>query len=778
MRGEKVKGCFNGERNSCPNAYKYERRLHARQYIARDHLALRGGLFLCILRFNSQSAFYFYLTIMNRDYPLEKVRNFGIIAHIDAGKTTTSERVLYYTGAQHKIGEVHEGETTTDWMEQERERGITITAAAITCFWSRTIEQDKKDPAKKYRFNIIDTPGHIDFTAEVKRSMRVLDGAIVVFDGVAGVEPQSETNWRYADEAKVPRICFINKLDRTGASFDRSYASILDRLSPKAIRMQIPIGEEGNHEGMIDLLKMKAYSFSGNMGDEVSEGEIPANLLEDAKKYRAELIERIVEQDDVAMSAYLEGKEPGIEELKAILRKAVINNEVFPVYCGSALKNKGVQLVLDGVVDYLPSPLELPPATGTNPKTGEAIERHANDDEPFCALAFKLQTDPFVGALTFFRVYSGTISAGSYVYNSTTGTKERIGRIVRLQANKREEVEKVFAGEIAAAVGLKDTKTSHTLCDENAPIILEEIKFPEPVVSLRIEPKTKADQEKMGIALRKLSDEDPTFRVTTDEETNETIISGMGELHLEILVDRMKREFNVVADVGKPQVAYRETILGSAEAEGKYIKQTGGKGQYGHVKIRMKKMEPIDPDAKVSKNVTREDHFEFINSIKGGAIPQEFITPVEKGMREAMSRGVLAGFQMVDISIELYDGSYHDVDSSEIAYKIAASMAFQEAAQRAKAVILEPIMRVEVVVPEQFMGDITGSISGKRGQIEGMEDRGMNKAVHAKVPLSEMFGYTTTLRSMTEGRGNMTMEFDHYDVVPTNVAADIIASRK
>ncbi|KKW45318.1 MAG: Elongation factor G, partial [Parcubacteria group bacterium GW2011_GWB1_57_6] len=480
---------------------------------------------------------------MNRDYPLEKVRNFGIIAHIDAGKTTTSERVLFYTGSQHKIGEVHEGDTTTDWMEQERERGITITAAAITCFWTKTDQPDKKDIAKKYRFNVIDTPGHIDFTAEVKRSMRVLDGAIVVFDGVAGVEPQSETNWRYADEAKVPRVCFINKLDRTGASFENSYKSILDRLSPKAIRMQIPIGEEAAHEGVVDLLTMKAYTFAGNMGEEVVAGEIPAHLAENAKKYRAELIERIVENDDTAMNAYLEGKEPALEELKAILRKAVIANEVFPVYTGSALKNKGVQLVLDAVVDFLPSPLDLPPATGKNPKTSEPLERHASDDEPFCALAFKLQTDPFVGALTFFRVYSGTLTAGSYVYNSTTGSKERVGRIVRLQADKREEVEKVFTGEIAAAVGLKDTKTSHTLCDEANPIVLEEIKFPEPVVSLRIEPKTKADQEKMGIALRKLADEDPTFRITTDEETGETIISGMGELHLEILVDRMKREF-------------------------------------------------------------------------------------------------------------------------------------------------------------------------------------------------------------------------------------------
>ena len=715
---------------------------------------------------------------MNRDYPLEKVRNFGIIAHIDAGKTTVSERILFYTGSQHKIGEVHEGETTTDWMEQERERGITITSAAITCFWSKITEKDKKDISKKTRFNIIDTPGHIDFTAEVQRSMRVLDGAIVVFDGVSGVEPQSETNWRYADDASVPRLCFINKLDRTGASFERSYASILDRLSAKAIRMQIPIGEESEHEGAVDLLTMKAYHFVGNMGEEVEEVEIPKDLLEDAKKYRAELIERIVEQDDAAMGMYLDGKEPSLEELKAILRKAVINNDIFPVYTGSALKNKGVQLVLDAVVDLLPSPLDLKPVTGINPKTGDPVERHASDDEPFCALAFKLQTDPFVGALTFFRVYSGTLSAGSYVYNSTTGSKERVGRIVRLQADKREEVAQVFTGEIAAAVGLKDTKTSHTLCDEANPIVLEQIKFPEPVVSLRIEPKTKADQEKMGIALRKLSDEDPTFRVTGDEETGETIISGMGELHLEILVERMKREFNVVADVGKPQVAYRETILGSADAEGKYIKQTGGRGQYGHVKIKMKKMEPVVEGAKVSKNITREDHFEFINNIKGGVVPQEYIPAVEKGVREAMARGFLAGFPMVDISVDLYDGSYHDVDSSEIAFKIAASMAFQEAAGKAKAVILEPIMKVDVIVPEQFMGDITGNLSGTRGQIEGMEERGMSKVVHAKVPLSEMFGYTTTLRSMTEGRGSMTMEFDHYDTVPNNIATDIIASRK
>ncbi|MEK7510681.1 MAG: elongation factor G [Patescibacteria group bacterium] len=715
---------------------------------------------------------------MNRDYPLEKVRNFGIVAHVDAGKTTTSERVLFYTGSQHKIGEVHEGETTTDWMEQERERGITITSAAITCFWSKTQETDKKDPAKKYRFNVIDTPGHIDFTAEVKRSMRVLDGAIVVFDGVAGVEPQSETNWRYADEAGVPRVCFINKLDRTGASFEDSYKSILDRLSKKAVRAQIPMGAEGDFEGVIDLLKMKAYTFSGAMGEDVIEGDVPEQFKAEAEKYRAEFIERIVENDDAQMNAYLEGNIPSYEDLQKTLRKAVIANQIFPVYTGSALKNKGVQLVLDAVVDYLPSPLDLPPVKGINPKTDEEIFRKPDDSEPFTALAFKLQTDPFVGALTFFRVYAGTVSAGSYIYNANTGSKERIGRIVRLQADKREEVEKVFTGEIAAFVGLKDTKTSHTLCDEANPIILEQIVFPEPVVSLRIEPKTKADQEKMGMALKKLSDEDPTFKISSDEETSETIIAGMGELHLEILVDRMQREFNVGANVGKPQVAYRETIMGTADVDNKYVKQTGGKGQYGHVKIKVKHLEPVDPEAKVAKNVTREDHFEFINNIKGGVIPQEYIPAVEKGIRESLHRGILAGYPIVDVSVDLYDGSYHDVDSSEIAFKIAASQAFQEAALKAKPVILEPIMRVEVVVPEQFMGDITGNLSGKRGSIEGMEERGMNKVVNAKVPLSEMFGYTTTLRSMTEGRGSMTMEFDHYEVVPSNVAQEIIASRK
>lgn len=716
---------------------------------------------------------------MARQYPLDRVRNFGIIAHIDAGKTTTSERVLFYTGMSHKIGEVHDGETTTDWMEQERERGITITAAAVSCTWAKTTEPDQKDTAKRFSFNIIDTPGHIDFTVEVKRSLRVLDGAVVVFDGVAGVEPQSETNWRYADEGGVPRICFINKLDRTGASFERSYASILDRLTKSAVRMQIPIGEEDAHEGVVDLLTRKAVYFEGEMGKTVRyDDAIPEALKADVEKYRGELIEKIVEQDDAMMTAYLDGKEPTLEELKATLRKAVIANKIVPVFTGSALKNKGVQLVLDAVVEYLPSPLDVPAIKGIDPNTGAEIERHASDTEPFCALAFKLQTDPFVGALTFFRVYSGKVEAGSYIYNSTTGDKERLSRIVRLQADKREEIKEVFAGEIAAAVGLKDARTSHTLCDEANPIILEEIVFPEPVVSVRVEPKTKQDQEKMGVALKKLADEDPTFRVAGDQETGETIISGMGELHLDIIVDRMKREFNVDANTGKPQVAYRETIQKEADANYKYVKQTGGKGQYGHVVLKIKPLQPVDEDAKVKKNVNREDHFEFVNNIKGGVIPQEFIPAVEKGVKEAMERGVVAGYKMVDISVELNDGSYHDVDSSEIAFKLAAINAFKEASERAKAVLLEPVMKVEVVVPEKFMGDITGSLTAKRGTIDSMAERGMAKVINAMVPLSEMFGYTTQLRSMTEGRGQMTMEFNSYAVVPQNVAEEIKASRK
>lgn len=722
---------------------------------------------------------------MERDYPLEKVRNIGIIAHIDAGKTTTTERVLFYTGVSHKIGEVHEGDTVTDWMEQERERGITITSAAVTCFWTPTYE-DIKDKNKKFRFNIIDTPGHIDFTVEVKRSLRVLDGAVVVFDGVAGVEPQSETNWRYADEAKVPRICFINKLDRVGASFEHSYATILDRLTKKAVRMQIPIGLEEKHEGVIDLLRMKAYYFEGEMGNKViekdlsAEAGIPENLKAEAEKYHHELIEKIVEQDDTVMNEYLEGKIPDISTLKKLLRKGVITNEIFPVYAGSALKNKAIQLVLDGVVDYLPSPLDIPPIEGINPDNDESIVRNASDSEPFSALAFKVATDPFVGQLIFFRVYSGTLTSGSYVYNSRTRNKERIGRILRMHANDREEVKKVFAGEIAAAVGLKDTITSDTICDEENPIELNRIIFPEPVISLRIEPKTKADQEKMGMALNRLSQEDPTFKVTTDQETGETIISGMGELHLEIIVDRMKREFTVEANVGKPQVAYRETITGNSDAEGKYIKQSGGRGNYGHVKIKVKPMKELTKEEleKLPKNTKRANGFEFINTIRGGVIPQEYIIPCEKGFREGLDRGVLAGFKIVNVSVELWDGSYHEVDSNEMAFKIAASMAIQDACRRAKPVILEPMMKVEVVTPEKFMGDITGNISSKRGIIEGMEDRGMNKVLRAVVPLSEMFGYMTGLRSMTEGRASFNMEFIRYDIVPNNVAETIISARK
>ncbi len=710
-----------------------------------------------------------------RDYPLEKVRNFGIIAHIDAGKTTTSERILYYTGESHKIGEVHDGEATTDWMEQEKERGITITAAAITCFWNPTYMG--QDLSRKHRFNVIDTPGHIDFTVEVKRSLMVLDGAVVVFDGVAGVESQSETNWRYADESHVPRICFINKLDRTGASFERSYQSILNRLNKNAVKIQLPIGSEDKFEGVIDLIKMKAFYFEGEMGNAIREAEIPEEYKKEAEAERAKLVEKIVEHDEALMNRFFEGGEITVDELKKTLRKACLDIKLIPVLTGSALKNKGVQLVLDAVVDYLPSPLDVPPIKGIDPKTGNEIVRHASDEEPFSALAFKLQADPFVGQLTFFRVYSGVVSSGSYLYNSTTGNKERLGRIVRLQANERMEVKEVHAGEIAAAVGLKEAKTSHTFCDENNPIILEEIKFPEPVISLRIEPKTKADQEKMGMALKRLSDEDPTFKIETNSETGETVIKGMGELHLEIIVDRMKREFKVEANVGKPMVAYKETILATAEAEHKYIKQSGGKGQYGHVKINIKPLPPIDPEKKQPKNVKRYADFEFIDSIKGGVIPQEFIPAVEKGIKEGMERGVVAGYKMTNISAELTFGSYHDVDSSEIAYKIAASQAFQDAAKRAKPVILEPIMKVEVVVPEKFMGDITGNLSSKRGQVESMGDRGDLKVITAKVPLSEMFGYVTALRSMTEGRGTSTMEFAEYAVVPGNIEKEIVEKR-
>ena len=715
---------------------------------------------------------------MNRDYPIAKTRNFGVIAHIDAGKTTTTERILFYTGVSHKIGEVHEGETVMDWMEQERERGITITSAATTCFWSPTY-MPKGDDSKKCRFNIIDTPGHIDFTIEVKRSLRVLDGAVVVFDGVAGVEPQSETNWRYAEEAKVPRICFINKLDRMGASYEKSFQSILDRLSKKAVRFHMAIGAEENFNGIIDLLTMKEVHFDGEKGKDVSFAEIPAEQLEEAKALRAELVEKIVETDETMMAEYLEGKEFTLAELKEAVRKAVLASEMFPVFCGSALKNKGVQVVLDAVVDYLPSPLDIPAPRGIDPNTGDEIEREVSDSAPLSALAFKIATDPFVGQIIFFRVYSGTVESGSYIYNATKEKKERIGRILRMHANEREEVKKVFAGEIAAAVGLKDTTTSDTLCDENNPIILERIVIPEPVISMKVEPKTKADQEKMGLALSRLVAEDPTFRVHSDPETLETIISGMGELHLDIIIDRLKREFSVEAVSGKPQVAYKETIQGSSEAEGKYVKQSGGRGQYGHVRIRMRPIETGVDLADLPKNISRkDDNFEFINNIKGGAIPQEFIPAVEKGLKESMDRGVSAGFKMTGISVELYDGSFHDVDSSEIAFKLAAQMAFTEAANRAKPVILEPIMKVEVVTPDKFYGDITGNLSSKRGQIEGMDERGMDKVVKAMVPLSEMFGYATNLRSMTEGRANFTMEFGKYEVVPTNIAKDIADTRK
>ncbi len=694
---------------------------------------------------------------------MEKVRDIGIIAHIDAGKTTTSERVLFYTGVSHKIGEVHEGDTVMDWMEQERERGITITSAATTCFW---IPSDKKgDKAFEHRINLIDTPGHIDFTVEVKRSLRVLDGAVVVFDGVAGVEPQSETNWHYADEFKVPRVCFINKLDRTGASFERSFDSIIERLTKDAVAIQIPVGSEGDFEAVIDLLKMKAYYFEGDMGGKIVEKEIPENLLEEAKKKRHAAIERIVETDDALMTEYLDGKEPELEKLKSALRKATISNTLVPVLCGSALKNKGVQLVLDAVIDYLPSPVDLPPVKGTNLTTSAEEERIPEDNAPLSALAFKIATDPYVGTLTFFRVYSGTLKRGSYILNSTKNFQERVGRIVRMHANHREEVEEIYAGDLGAIVGLKNTTTGDTLTDPDHPIVLERIIFPEPVISIRIEPKTKADQEKMGLALRRLAEEDPTFRVGGNSETGETIIAGMGELHLEIIVDRMKREFNVEANVGRPQVAYKETIKAKADAEGKYIRQSGGRGQYGHVKIEIEPQE-------------RGKGFEFENAIKGGAIPQEFIGAVEKGIEEGVGKGVVAGYPLVDLKVTLYDGSYHDVDSSEMAFKIAGSMALQEAARLAKPVLLEPIMGVQVIVPGDFLGDVTGDVSSKRGKIKAMGERGIVRVIDCLVPLSEMFGYSTALRSLTQGRGSFTMEFSHYEEVPNSIAQAIAEGRK
>ncbi len=703
---------------------------------------------------------------MSSEYPLEHIRNIGIIAHIDAGKTTTTERVLFYTGVSHKIGEVHEGTTVMDWMAQERERGITITAAATTCFWRPSYLSKEKQKDQEHRFNIIDTPGHIDFTVEVQRSLRVLDGAVVVFDGVAGVEPQSETVWRQADKYKVPRICFINKLDRMGASFERSFDSILERLTTNAVPVTIPIGHEAEHEGVIDLMRMKAVRFEGNLGSDIVLEDIPADLKETADKWHHNMIEKIAETDDALTEKYLEGKDISIEELRAALRKATISYRLVPVFAGSALKNKGVQLVLDGVIDYLPSPLDVPPLMGMNPETGIQELREAKESAPFSALAFKLQSDPYVGQLTFFRVYSGVLKAGTYILNSTKNDQERVGRILRMHANTREELSDIQAGNIGALVGLKNTHTGDTLCDPEHPIVLEKIVFPEPVVSLKIEPKTKADQEKMGIALRKLSEEDPTFRIKGDTETGDTIISGMGELHLEILVDRMKREFSVEANVGRPQVAYKETIKKTAQAEGKYIKQSGGRGQYGHVWLRITPQE-------------RGKGFEFVSEIKGGVIPQEFIAPVEKGVKEAIEKGVVAGFPVVDVSVVLYDGSFHEVDSSEAAFKVAGSMAFQEAVRRADPKILEPIMKVEAVTPEQFLGEVTGDLNSKRARIEAMDDRGMGiKVIEAKVPLSEMFGYVTSLRSLTQGRASFTMEFDHYDEVPNNVAQLIIEGKK
>ena len=702
-----------------------------------------------------------------REDPIERVRNIGIIAHIDAGKTTTTERVLFYTGVSHKIGEVHEGDTVMDWMEQERERGITITSAATTAFWKRSYlspeEKNKKD--ENYRINIIDTPGHIDFTVEVKRSLRVLDGAVVVFDGVAGVEPQSETNWRYADEYKVPRLCFINKLDRMGASFERSYESILDRLTPNAIPVVIPIGIEAQFEGLIDLILMKKVVFEGEKGEKISYADIPDSEKARAEEWRAKLMEKIAEADDDLMEKYLEGNPFTIQEIRKSLRKSTLAYKLVPVYTGSSLKNKGVQLFLDGVIDFLPSPTDLGAVKGTDPKSEEIIERKLLDEEPFCALAFKLQSDPFVGQLTYFRVYSGVLKAGSYILNSTTGQEERVGRILRMHANHREDLKEITSGNIGAIIGLKDTHTGDTLCDPEKSIILEKITFPEPVVSLKIEPKTKADQEKMGLALKSLSDEDPTFRIKSDSETGDTLISGMGELHLEILVDRMKREFSVEANVGRPQVAYRETIKGKAEAEGKYIRQSGGRGQYGHVVI---KVEPLG----------KGTGFEFIDEIRGGVIPREYIPAVEKGIREALERGVLAGYPVVDVKVSLYDGSYHEVDSSESAFKIAGSMALQEAAKRAKLVLLEPIMNVTVITPEKFLGEVTGDYNSKRGRIEKLSDRGLGlKEIIGKVPLSGMFGYATQLRSMTEGRANFSMEFGQYEEVPSNIAQTIIEGR-
>jgi elongation factor G len=695
---------------------------------------------------------------MPRDYLIEKTRNIGIIAHIDAGKTTTTEAILFNTGLTHNIGAVHEGETVTDWMEQERERGITITAAAVTSYW------------KDHKINIIDTPGHVDFTVEVERSLRVLDGAVVVFDGKMGVEPQSETVWRQADKYGVPRICFINKINQTGGDFYKSLASIHERLSPNAYPVQLPIGFEKDINGVVDLVKMKSLTYKDFRDKQLEEGEIPADMLEKAKEYREKLIEKAVESDEALMEKYLSTGELTEEELKSVIRKSIIAGEMFAVYGGDG-RGVIVQTILDAVLDYLPSPSDKQHVYGIDPKTPESeidtapkIERHPTDDEPFTALAFKIATDPFVGKLAFFRVYSGKLEAGSYILNTRSGNKERVGRIVRMQANDRQEVKEIYAGDIAALVGPKDTFTGDTLTDVDHPLRLESIKFAEPVISMAIEPKTKADQEKMGIALAKLAEEDPTFRIKSDEETQQTIISGMGELHLEIIVDRMKREFKVEANVGNPQVAYKETFKKTVQSEGKFIKQSGGKGQYGHCWVRL---EPKEPG----------HGFTFESEVVGGTIPREFIAPIEKGIKEAAESGVLAGYPLIDFHAAVYDGSYHDVDSSEVAFKIAASKAFQDGVKNADPVILEPIMKVEVIVPDSFMGDVIGDINAKRGQVKEMIDRANLKVIDAFIPLSEMFGYATTLRSMTQGQGNYSMEFDHYAEVPKNVAAGIIESR-
>ncbi len=693
---------------------------------------------------------------MPRELPIEKIRNIGFIAHIDAGKTTVTERILFYTGKKHKMGEVHEGEAEMDWMAQEKERGITITSAATTCFWPKE---------KPCQINIIDTPGHVDFTAEVERSLRVLDGGVVIFDGVAGVEPQSETVWRQADKYNVPRLCFINKLDRIGADFFKSYQSILTRLSKSAIPLQLPIGIEANFRGIVDLLEMNARIYKDDLGKEMETVPIPQDLQSQAKEWREKLVEKIAETDDNLLEKYLSGEEITKEELKQALRRATVTGKIFPVLCGSALKNKGIQLLLDAIVNYLPNPTEVPPAQGHHPhQEDKVIQALPSDSEPFTALVFKIATDPYVGRLAFFRVYSGTLKAGTYLLNATTGKKERIGRILRMHANHREEVTEIYAGEIAALVGLKDTFTGHTLCDPARPIVLEAIKFPEPVISVAIEPKTKADQEKMGIALNRLAEEDPTFRVSVDEETNQTLISGMGELHLEIIVDRMKREFKVDANVGQPQVAYKETIRKPAKAEGKFIRQTGGRGQYGHVWLEVAPRE-------------RGAGFQFIDKIVGGIIPKEFIPAVEKGVKEALQKGVLAGYPVIDVSVTLYDGSFHEVDSSELAFQIAGSIATQEACRQAGLVLLEPIMSLEVVVPEEYMGDVLGDLNSKRAQIEEMRERDSLRVIDAKVPLAEMFGYATRLRSMTQGRGTFTMEFSHYQEVPKHIEEKIVSAR-